>query len=71
MDIWLLEKYPGLDNVASFLGETAKTTYNSIGHYEPFDNLGISTEEEFLKLIEWGNEKAIELYEKVKETCGF
>jgi hypothetical protein len=67
MDDELLTKYPGLDNVASFLGESAKTFYMTKGTYGPFDTLGIRTEEEFIQLVEWGNDDATELYRKIKE----
>ena len=71
MNEGLLSKYPGLDNVASFLGETAKTSYRMSSKYELFDNLGIASEEEFVNLVDWGNEEAVRVYERTKEILGF
>lgn len=50
IDKKLLSKYPSLDNVISFLGANLKTNYQ-IRTFRPFDELGIKTEEEFIKLI--------------------
>jgi len=71
MDEELLFQYPGLDNVASFLGATAETHYREFGEYKPFDDLGIGTEEEFVQLIEWGNLDAIRRYERLKDILNF
>ena len=71
IDEVLLFKYPGLDNVAGFLGSAGKTHYRCFGSYKPFDDLGIKTEEEFVKLIEWGNEGAVGLYRRIKEVLCF
>lgn len=71
MDKELLSRYPGLDNVASFLGAVARFTYYVGKKYQPFNDLGIKTEEEFIKLIEFDNENAVGLYKRVKETLNF
>ena len=61
-------KYPGIENVVAFLSEAAKTHYREFGEYVPFDNLGIETGDELIRLIEEGNPEAIEVYRKTKET---
>ncbi|MEK6830491.1 MAG: hypothetical protein AABX77_00490 [Nanoarchaeota archaeon] len=67
----LLEKYPGIDNVAGFLGETSRIHYKNFGCYNPFDDLGVKNEDEFLKLVEFGNKKAVGLYLRIKEIFCF
>ena len=66
-----IKKFPGINNVAGFLGSAARTSYSITGSYIPFDRLGVRTIPDFLTLVENGDIRAIRLYSDVKEILRF
>ena len=66
-----LRKYPGIENVIGFIHEAAKTHYRLSGNYDLFDQLGVSTTDDFVELLGYGNENAIEKYKRICDILGF
>ena len=59
-----LKKFPGITNVASFIGSIRRPNPS-------YDRLGINNINEYLELMNQGNEQAIEIYRDTKNILHF
>jgi hypothetical protein len=62
------KQYPKINKIVRFLYESAKTNYELYGEFDIFDGLGIRTIEEYIKLIVEKDPRALESYQKLRET---
>lgn len=65
---YFLESFPGIDNVASFFYSMMQVPDN-IPYV--FRDLGIKTVGGYLRKVNEGDPRAIEIYKKMKDTLGF
>ncbi len=66
-DTEFMRRYPRIDDVAAFLHGASSSSYRASGGYGPFDELGVNNVKEYLELVEKGDERAVELFEKMKK----
>lgn len=62
-----LRSYPDIMKVAEVLYLTADIHYRQSNCFKPFDDLNIEDIDQYLILLNLGNRRAIELYEKIKQ----
>jgi hypothetical protein len=66
-----VKEHPGIINVALYLNEVAGIERKMGYSYRPFDEMGIGDVAGYLKLVNAGNPRALDLYRKAKSILGF
>ena len=71
LDERFVEKRPGIREVACFLDPIARSSYETYGSFQLFNNLLVRNVPEYVGLIYDGNPGAIRSYEKIRDEWSF
>ena len=64
-------KYPGVVNVVTFLDSTFRY-HEKIGHqFMPYMRIGANDTKEFIDLLDKNNQRAVQLYQNIKNNLAF